>query len=390
MSSSGQHVLRAGPASSALASIGGMFCALGLFMGAWTVATPEIEAALGGGPGRLGVVLSVALIFAAGANTIGGALAERRGTTAASRLALLVWAVTLVVGSVLPAPWGVAIGVVAVLSAGGAVDVVANVAATAGLADRPGRLVRLHAVYNLGGAAGTVMVAVLLGLLGALGWRWAWLAAASTVGVIVVVTRDVQLPAGHVGHEVRLADGLRSLRSERLVALAASFALAAVVEGGVATWGVLQLRGQLHATLLVGAGGACLGYLVVMVARLSVSRVDTAAAARRAIVAGAVLAAVGLVTLAAVSHVVVAACGLVLAAGGVSVCWPLLMSEVGRGRDRPGVLVGAVTTLGYLGSVVGPGVVGAVAGRFGVPAGLLLLAACAATVPVLVVAARGR
>ncbi|HMX08647.1 MAG TPA: hypothetical protein PKA87_14015, partial [Microthrixaceae bacterium] len=185
------------------------------------------------------------------------------------------------------------------------------------------------------------------------------------------------------------SDGMRELRSQRLVPVAVAFALAAVVEGGVNTWGVLQLRGQLDAGLLVGAGGAFVGYLVAVTARLSVSRVETAAAARRAVIGGTVLAAVGLVVLATVSQPVLAAAGLVLAAGGVSVCWPLLMSEVGRGRERPGVLVGAVTTFGYLGSVIGPGLVGAVSGAIGVPAGLLVLAGAAIAVAALVGARRG-
>lgn len=372
-----------------LVPVGASFAALGLFMGAWTVATPEIAAAMGGGPARLGAVLSVALILAAGANTVGGAVAEHRGTTVALRLALTVWAVALGAGALLPAPWGVMVGVVVVLSAGGAVDVVANVAATAGLAEHPGRLVRLHAVYNVGGAAGTVVVGVLLGVTGAVGWRLAWVATASLVIVILLTTTGAHLPAGQVGRKVRLADGARALRNEGLVPLALAFALAAVVEGGVATWGVLQLRGRLGASLMLGAGGAFLGYVVAVVSRLSVSRVETSAAARRAIVGGTVLAAAGLVVLSIVQRPVVAALGLVAAAGGVSVCWPLLMSEIGRGRARPGVVVGAVTTLGYLGSVIGPGVVGAVAGLWGVSVGLLVLAACASAVPVLLVAGGG-
>lgn len=367
-----------------LVPVGASFAVLGLFMGAWAVSTPEIERALGAGPGRLGAVLSVALVVAAGANTVGGALAERLGTTSALRLTLAWWAVALVCGSLLPAPWGVALGVVVVLSAGGAVDVVANVAATAGLADQPGRLVRLHAVFNAGGASGTVLVGVLLGLLGAFGWRVAWMSTAALVVVILVSTGGVDLPAGRVGRKVPLSDGIRTLHREGLVPIAFAFALAAVVEGGIATWGVLQLRGQLDASLLVGAGGAFLGYLVAAGSRLSVSRIETAAAARRAVVAGTVAAAGGLVVLAMVDRVALAASGLVLAAGGVSVCWPLLLSEVGRGRERPGAVVGAVTTLGYLGSVIGPGVVGAVAATFGVSAGLVLLAGCAAGVPVLV------
>jgi MFS family permease len=371
-----------------LVPVGGAFATLGLFMGAWTVATPEVERALGGGPGRLGLVLSAALVVAAGLNTAGGALAEHRGTTAALRATSAGWAVALAVGSVLPAPWGVALAAVTVLSVAGSVDVVANVAATAGLAHHPGRLVRLHAVYNVGGAMGTVLVGVLLGLTGAVGWRWAWATTAALVLVLLVATAGVELPAGHAGRKVPLSEGVRTLRRERLVPMAVAFALAAVVEGGVSTWGVLQLRGALDAGLLVGAAGAFLGYVVAVLARLSVSGVATAAAARRAIVGGTGLAAVGLLVLATVTHPVVAAGGLVVAAGGVSVCWPLLMSEVGRGRERPGVVVGALTTFGYLGQVIGPGLIGAVAGAFGVAAGLVVLAVCAATVPVLVLASR--
>jgi MFS family permease len=59
------------------------------------------------------------------------------------------------------------------------------------------------------------------------------------------------------------------------------------------------------------------------------------------------------------------------------------MSEVGRGRERPGVVVGALTAVGYLGIVVGPGLIGLVSGRLGVSAGLWLLAGCIAVVPVL-------
>ncbi len=372
-----------------LVPIGGAFAALGLFMGAWTVATPEVERALGGGPGRLGLVLSISLVVAAAFNTIGGASAERLGTTAAMRITLCGWAAALGVGSVLPAPWGVAAGVVAVLSVGGAVDVVANVAATAGLAEEPGRLLRVHAVYNVGGAAGTVLVGVLLGVVGAVGWRLAWVVTAVVVAAGVVVTSGIALPAGHAGRKVRLSEGLRELRSQRLIPLALAFALGAVVEGGVNTWGVLQLRGQLEVGLLVGVGGAFLGYVVAIAARLSVSRIETGAAARRAVVGGAGLAALGLVVLAGVRQPVLAAGGLVVAAGGISVCWPLLMSEVGRGRERPGVLVGAVTTVGYLGAVIGPGLVGAVAGIFGVSVGLAMLAACAVGVPMLLLLGGG-
>lgn len=371
-----------------LAPIAGTFATLGLFLGIWTVVTPEIESALGAGPGRLGLVLTGALIVAAAMNTVGGALAERRGTTAALRITLGWWAVALAVGAVTPAPWGVALGIVVALSGSGAVDVVANVAATAALADRPGHLVRLHSLFNVGGALGAVLAGVLLGLTGAVGWRLAWGGAAVVVVVLLLGSMRADLPAGHAGEKVPLSDGMRTLHRERLVPVALAFALGATVEGGINTWGVLQLRGQLDAGLVVGAGGAVLGYLIAVVTRLSVSGVQTAAGARKVVVVGTITAGVGLVVLATVSEPVPAAAGLVVAAGGISVCWPLLMSEVGRGRERPGTIVGAVSTAGYLGTIVGPGAIGLVAGVFGLSAGLLVLAAAAFGIPVMLLAAR--
>lgn len=366
-----------------LVPVAGTLVTLGLFIGIWTVVTPEIEATLGGGPGRLGLVLTGALVVAAAMNTVGGALAERRGTSAALRLTLAWWAVALAVGTVAPAPWGVALGIVVALSGSGAVDVVANVGATAALADRPGHLVRFHALFNIGGAFGAVVAAALLGLTGAVGWRLAWAAAAVFVVVALVLSLGADLPAGHPGEKVRLSEGMRTLHRERLIPVALAFALGATVEGGVNTWGVLQLRGQLDAGLVVGAGGAVLGYLIAAVARLSVSRVQTAAGARRVVAAGTVVAGCGLVVLATVTVPVAAAAGLVMAAGGISVCWPLLMSEVGRGRERPGMVVGAVSTVGYLGAIVGPGAIGLVAGAFGLSTGLLVLAVGAFGIPLL-------
>jgi MFS family permease len=257
------------------------------------------------------------------------------------------------------------------------------VGATAALADRPGHLVRFHALFNIGGAFGAVVAAALLGLTGAVGWRLAWAAAAVFVVVALVLSLGADLPAGHPGEKVRLSEGMRTLHRERLIPVALAFALGATVEGGVNTWGVLQLRGQLDAGLVVGAGGAVLGYLIAAVARLSVSRVQTAAGARRVVAAGTVVAGCGLVVLATVTVPVAAAAGLVMAAGGISVCWPLLMSEVGRGRERPGMVVGAVSTVGYLGAIVGPGAIGLVAGAFGLSTGLLVLAVGAFGIPLL-------
>lgn len=368
---------RLGPVAATLASIG-------VFVGVWAVVTTDVQGALQGGPGRLGLLLSVALVGAAAMNTVGGMLAERRGTTAALQLTLACWAASLSAGAFAPAPWGVALGVVLALCGSGAVDVVANVAATAALADRPGRLVQFHALFSVGGAAGAIGAGLLVALNASVGWRLAWVLTALVVVLAFLTSIRADLPAGHPGEQVSPVDGVRILRRERLIPTALAFAVAAMVESGITTWGVLHLRAQLDAGLLVGAGGAVLGFLVAAAARLSAGRVQSVDGARRSLVAGGALASTGLGILALAGRPSLAATGLVLAAGAVAVCWPLLMSDIGRGRPRPGLVVGAVSTIGYLGTIAGPAVVGLLASAFGLTTGLLVLAGSAALVPILV------
>jgi MFS family permease len=77
---------------------------------------------------------------------------------------------------------------------------------------------------------------------------------------------------------------------------------------------------------------------------------------------------------------VVAALGLVAAASGVAVTWPLLLAEIGRDQERPAVLVGAASTLGYVGLVGGPVVLGAVVATWGPQVALVIVAVLSAMI----------
>ena len=148
------------------------------------------------------------------------------------------------------------------------------------------------------------------------------------------------------------------------------FAGAALVEGGIDTWGVLFLRSRLAAGILVGAGAYVVGQSLATVARTSLSRPAEAVGGARGATIGAALAGAGLALEAAAPSAALGAAGLALAAIGISTCWPLLLAEAGRGSDRPGVIVGGVTAAGYIGFVAGPPVVGWIAGTWGLRAGI--------------------
>ncbi len=363
-----------------LRPIGWVFVLFGIFWGSWAVAAVDVERALHLSTGGFGALLSLALAGAASANAVGGTLCERFGTGTVLGTSLLTWAMVLTVGAFVRAPVLLGLLIIAMFANGALIDVAINVAATAALGHRPGRLVAFHGRFNGGAALG----AALTGLLLATGasWRWMWVAVAVVALGLAVVCLRVPLPAGQTGDRVPFGGAFSLLRREGLLVLAGAFALAAMVEGGIELWGVFYLRTHLSSGLLVGAGGAVLGYTVAAVARISLGPTVGRRGTARGVTIGAGTAAVGVVILATSGTAVIAAAGLVLAAGGISMCWPLLVAQAGTGRSRAGAVVGAVSAVGYLGMVIGPAVVGWVAEAVGLRAALGVLAAGALVVAV--------
>jgi fucose permease len=287
---------------------------------------------------------------------------------------LVTWAVLLLFGAIAP-EGALALVLVATIAAGGAVDVVMNVAATAAFADNPGGLVRFHGFFNAGAAVGALATGVLLRA--GWSWRWTWMAVGVVAVLLAVRVRGTDLPASGAGERRSLTTAIRVVWRERLMVVALAFAIGAMVEGGIETWGVLSLRERVGSGIVLGAGAAVTAYVVAAMARVTFGPFVASRGAAIGVAAGATLAAAGLCVLAVVNQPVVAAGGLVLAASGISMCWPLLLAHASAGFDRPGDVIGGVTSVGYLGFVVGPSLVGWAASAVGLRGGLLVLAVAA-------------
>jgi MFS family permease len=364
-----------------LRPVGWVFVLFGIFWGGWAVAAANIERALHLSNGGFGVLLSLSLVGAATSNAVGGTLCQRFGTGRVLGSALLAWSVFLALGAAARVPVLMELLIIFMVATAGLIDIAINVAATAALGATPGRLVAFHARFNGGAAAGAAMTGVLLGV-GA-SWRWMWVGVALAAVGLGVVCHKVPLPAGKPGDRLPLGGTFSLLRRERLLVLAGTFALAALVEGGIELWGVLFLRTYLASGILIGAGGAVLGYSVAGLARFTLGPAVGRRGSARGVMIGAGSAALGVAILATAGTAVLAAVGLVLAAGGISMCWPLLIAQAGGGRRQAGAVVGAVSAVGYVGLVMGPAVVGWVAEAVGLRAALGVLAAAAVAVAVL-------
>ena len=375
-----------GPAARGRGGLGALsvgFALFGAFWGSWAVSAADVQRALRLGTGGFGLLLSAALAGAAVSNAVGGTLTERHGLSRVLGASFIAWAAAVTALALVPGRVPLAAAVVMTVLAAGLVDVGLNVDATAALGSTPGRLVRFHARFNLGAAGGAALTGTLIGAHHS--WRWTWLGVAGVAAALGVVFLRRPPDPGRPGTEESfsaLRQTVAVLRRERLVVLALAFAAAAMVENGVELWGVLYMRVRLDSGLLVGAGGAVAGYLVAASARLGLGGRAGSRGAGRGVMLGGITAAAGATLMATAPGAPEAAVGLVLAAGGVSMCWPLLLAHATGGRAGAGSVIGAVSAVGYLGFVVGPTVVGWVAEGAGLRAGLGVLAVVAVFVAV--------
>jgi MFS family permease len=420
------------------------FVAFGIFWGTWAVAATNIEHNLHLSAGGLGLLLSVSIGAGGVTAAASGGLAERWGTARFMSRTLVAWGVVLLASA------GVAHGGLFVTSfvlsmmTAGLVDMAMNSAAAEGVAGDAGKMMRFHAFFNAGALVGAGATGALLRA--GVSWRWAWAVVGVGGLVLAAATRNARLPGAidHSGGPDRArrvaatgprpsADvdaGLRdeqrggagprersgwlrslsAIRSQHLVVLAMVFAITAMVEGGIDTWGVLFLRTHLAAGVLLGAGAYCLGQAIAVTTRGGAGGRIGRIGARWGLVIGAGVAACGLAIEAGSDHPVTAAVGLALAAGGISLCWPLVMALAssvalasasvpatgpggtaartaapgGRGEAvSPAALVGALTATGYVGWVAGPAVIGSVADAAGLSTGLFLLSGLAALAAVI-------
>ena len=359
------------------------FAVFGMFWGTWAVAALDIQEFLELSSSGLGLLVAATVVGTSVANVIGGALTERIGVGRAAALSLVLWAATLVPLAAVRASGAWMASFLLAVAAGGLLDVVLNIASTVTLADRPGRLLRVHAGYNTGALTGAAITGALL----AAGWSWRWtfaLVAVAAAALSVSVARtprhlDVSTPTEHA----TVRDAAAELRRSGLLPLAGVFSLGAMVEGGIGTFGVLYLREQLAVAVLAGAGAYVAGQALATVTRLSLGSANLAAGIQRgggvrAARAGLAVAAAGLALEAATTVPAVAAVGLAFAAVGATTYWPLLSAAASKESARPGLAVGGVSAAGYLGFLVGPPLVGVVADAGGLRAGVFALAGAAA------------
>ena len=343
------------------------FFAFGFFWGGWAALVPAIQDAVGASKGQLGLALLFVAIGSLPSMLVTGRELDRHG----SRLIPVLLA-GLGVAALLPAfadgitALAASLFVIGVL--GGALDVAINAAVSELEVRRGTRLMQLaHALFSGGLLAG----AIASGLLRQLGATRLEVLG----GVAVVLFAAAALNLGH--ERVRRQAAKPSLRLSRAaVPLGIACAGAFVIEGGMENWGALFLERELDSDPAVSALAPAAYAGAMMLGRLSGQWLEQLLGDALLLMGAFAVALLGLITVALAQNVPVAVVAFFVGGAGISIAAPSLFGAGGRNAapEERGRAVATVTTIGYVGFLVGPPLVGGAAEAVGLRASFAALA----------------
>jgi len=347
------------------------FLVLGTFWGAWAAVLPSVQLATGTSKGALGFALLFVSLGALPAMLlVAGPAVDRYGARAVA-VACAVFAVAATLPGLATSLLSLMLALLATGAASGALDVGINANAARIEADTGGRLMPLaHALYSVGVLVGAVA---------------AGLARSQGVGrepILVAVAVSVGLTAlllasdRNSWHPALVPGTGRGIRIERALLLIGLVGAAAfVVEGGIESWSALFLERQLHAQPAVsGLGPGVFG------ASMALGRFyghATRFSDRTLLAGGAAVAVLGCLLAASAPNAPIALAGFALAGAGISLNAPIVFGAAGRVSAGA---VASVTTLGYVGLLIGPPLVGGAAQAISLRGSLVVLAVVAAAV----------
>lgn len=352
------------------------FLVAGFGIACWAPLVPFAKARLGVDDGELGLLLLCIGLGSLAAMAATGPLSARHGSKPVILAGGVGLAAVLPLLAVAPTPPALAAALLLLGAALGSIDVAMNVHAVEVErgAGRP-LMSGFHALFSVGGVAGASLLTALLSagasaLAGTLAAAALMLAAMAVASPRLLVARAA-------------APGPLFVLPRGIVLLVAGLCAATfLTEGAMLDWGALLIAGK----GLVTPDRAGVGYLLFSAAmtagRFGGDRLTARVGDRATLVGGGLLAVLGFAVLLAAPVAPMALSGFLLIGFGAANMVPVFFRVAGAQSAMPPALaVGAITTIGYAGILVGPAGIGFVAQATGLPAAFAVLAGLIALVP---------
>ena len=377
--------MSARPARHAVAAI---FLLNGLLFGSWAARIPAVRDRLALSDGELGLALACVAAGSLLSMPLAGAAASRVGSRPATRAMFALFCVAA--GAVALAP---SLPVLCVLTFAygatlGALDVTMNAHGVA-VERRYGRpiLAGFHAGFSAGGLLGAALGAAAAAADIDVRVHLAALAAASLMAGLALSRRF--LPAAEDSGAP--GEPLLARPPRRLWAIGALGFACLLIEGASADWSGVYLKDDLGSSAAVAALGFTAFSVTMTAGRLVGDRLVEALGPVRLVRTGGLVAAVGFATALLAADPIVGIAGFACLGAGMAAIVPIVFRAAGAVPGiAPGLALAAVSSMSYLGFLVGPPLIGAVAELTSLPRALVLLVGLAVAVLALAPVTRPR
>lgn len=232
-----------------------------------------------------------------------------------------------------------------------------------------------HALFSIGGFAGAGLMTLFLSL------EVDTLAATSICAALMLAAMLAARPRLLATRGAE--DGPLFVRPQGIVLLLSILAMVTfLAEGAMLDWSALLLTQGGLVDVKQGGVGYILFAIAMTAGRLFGDRLVARIGDYRTLLGGGMVAVLGFAVLLAVPLAPVALGGFALIGLGASNLVPVLFRRAGSQSNMPPALaIGALTTLGYAGILVGPAGIGVVAKAVGLPAAFWILAVLLLLVP---------
>jgi MFS family permease len=349
------------------------FGVFGVFWGGWAAVLPDIKEAVRGSDSAFGFALLGVGVGAVPAMAGMGRIYDRFQERTVAPLLTLFAVSTVLPGLTSSTNW-LFVTLLGVGALSGMLDVAINAAATAWEARTNRRLLSLvHASFS-----GSFLVAsITVGL--------ARRADAGHMLILISIAAVVALAAPFNRFPRSEEDRKKTKGGFRFdpvfLMLGALCGLAFVIEGGLEAWSAVHLERTLNASPAVGGLGPGLFAAAMLCGRSAAHVLGDRLGDRRLLLTGSAIAAIGLAVSALAPTVLSALSGFAITGLGVAVAAPTIFGVAGRAAagTMRGSAIGTVTTVAYLGFLLGPPMVGWISGASALRMGFVFLAAIAVT-----------
>lgn len=372
-------------------AIAALFCLLGFQYATWASRIPAVKARLGVSDAQIGLLLTVCGVGAAASFPLVAALMARLGSRTAASLSALVLA-AFPLGLAVAPDYPVAL--VFACCDGVAVaclDVAMN-AQGARLEAEYQRTVmsRLHATFSGGTLAGALLASAMNALTPTLAVHFA--VAAALLVALLAYARPGLLPdavKSQESEEPREAQQTqqsdkqgkrrrgRSVLARTALWMGLAMAFGTIVEGAMSDWSALYLRTVAKSPASLAPMGIAVFSATMVAARLFADGWRTRWGERRLVAAGSALAGGGLALAVLVAGTGPALLGFACVGLGIAAVTPAVyVAAAGQGTD----VLALVASMGTVGLLAGPGLIGFIASAASLAWGMGAVAAAAVVV----------